>query len=949
MDDYQQFVLTVKRDINCLSDPGEKAVRRGAVVNLEKKLFTSGKANPEFVKRIFMEDLHKPLFRCFADQGEKCREMSIGMTQRFVDIISTEDLDNVLPLLLSALLGRLNRLPFPESSEELRLQALQLLRHLMNVRKEGIAPFASEVIDAMAKALTDTCPDAKKECCGIVELISVHFEPERVSRAAGPLIIAMTQNLRHQQWKVRKSTVESLGHLLSHEATLLDHMDDVLPYLNSLLGDRTQSVRQSLGDTLEKWLMKGLQFRPPLVSINDDDDVNGIAGFDKHEHRLLLLLLSIASDEDTDQVAKPALAGLERVAALKHEVMKAQAEKARVKARKAKEAYDNKGGYKDKEPEAAPTLVDVDTIKDPVVAPAFDYKSVHSLLPEPFKSMDAPAALTTSYLLHHLPTMLPQILGNLTQWTTEIRTAAARLLRVVLVELNRTVAPFLDQVLVFLYKAVSDDEPAVANASLQCAAMLGAFLDIDLVLSLVAKHLGLKSKGGGVGVEELWPEQRTGRSITRTVQDAVSVTAFTAATVENKRQVFAVLAYLMPPAAKSGEAILDAAPRLKLNEIQNVLHFLEEGTKSDELLPWIFGSTQAMLNSGVKACVDEWPRTFDLLLRMRSGDECDTGAVDLAMDQLALFCGKTRRQLYEEHLQTRLGELLMGADGELWEERSPKRHVLETLLRNAGAAVAPHVGSLIPALARQASPDDACMPARIDILGLLHFLILEEDVVLREALREHTPALLDVVLIPNCTWRVGQSNNKIRKGGMVCIHALLERHLISAQSLNQIFADLLPVLKSALDDSFSPDNRLIACLVLSATLSEMQAEVNGEQLREVYPEMLKRLDDSNDKVRVAICEALTVFFKCLPPKWSRSLYEYILRTLFVHLDDPSPDIQQGIYAALEEAVHQDYNAFIAEAKAAAGKSSHPRLCEELARLADSLRQASMDVDGEDAS
>jgi len=135
---------------------------------------------------------------------------------------------------------------------------------------------------------------------------------------------------------------------------------------------------------------------------------------------------------------------------------------------------------------------------------------------------------------------------------------------------------------------------------------------------------------------------------------------------------------------------------------------------------------------------------------------------------------------------------------------------------------------------------------------------------------------------------------------------------------------------------------MIACLVLACLLNDMQAEITAEQLREVYPEMLKRLDDSNDKIRTVVCEALSVFFKCLPPKWSRSLYEYILRTLFVHLDDPNPEIQQGIYGVLEAAVHQDYAAFIGEAKAAAAKSAHPRMCEELLRLAQSLQQASLD-------
>jgi dynein assembly factor 5 len=279
----------------------------------------------------------------------------------------------------------------------------------------------------------------------------------------------------------------------------------------------------------------------------------------------------------------------------------------------------------------------------------------------------------------------------------------------------------------------------------------------------------------------------------------------------------------------------------------------------------------------------------------------------------------------------------MGAECELWEDRSPKRHVLETLLRNSGAAAAEHIGALVPVLMRQTSPEDAPITARIDLLGLVHFLISQEDPALQEAMHENATPLLQGVLIPNCTWRAGQSNNKIRKGGMVCIHALLQRRLVIPAALNDAFADLLPILKSCLDDSWSPDNRMIACLVLSCTLSELQAEISSEQLREVYPELLKRLDDSNDKIRSAVCEALATFFRCLPPKWSRSLYEYILRTLFVHLDDPNPEIQQGIYSVLEAAVHQDYETFIHEAQMAGAKSSHPRLCEELARLAESLR------------
>lgn len=937
MDGYEEFLLTVRRDVNCLSD-SDRNVRKKAVERLEKALFGGGRkeaAQPEFVRRLFLEELHKPLFRMFGDQAEKCRELSIAMSMRFVDFVDLADLENVLPLLLSGLLGRLRILPFPEPSEELRLECLRLLSHLFDVCKERLNPFASDVIDALAKALSDTCPDAKKECCDIIKKVSSHFDGERLSRAGGPLIAALLANLRHQQWKVRRATLDSLGVLLSLEAPMLDHLEDVLPHLaasGSLLSDRNIAVRQCLAQVLERWMTKGLTFKVPVVPIIDFDD--GPAGFEKFEHRLCLLLLSTVADEETEQVAAPALGGLERVATLKHEVRQTLAERAKAKVAQMKAADENAVV-----PAELPVKVEA--------APEFDYTTVMNLLPEPFASDRVPGVLTTTYVQLHLSTVLPQVFGNLTGWTSEIRAAAARLLRVVIVIANRQVAPFLDQALVHLYKASADDDQVVARAALQCAEMIGAFVEVDLILGLVAKHLGIKlanaesDAGGpskGQGVEELFPESRHGRSVTRTVQDVTTgVKNFAAMSTENKRQVFSVLAHLLRPAAPGAPA------RLRITDVRSILRFLEEGAQSEELLPWTLGAARALLETGGSVCVEVWPRAFDLLLRMRSSEDCDHAAVDSCMDLLATLCGRTRRELYEEHLRTRLNELLVGGEFALWEERSPKRHVLETLIRNAGVAVASHIAELTPVLARQASPEDAAIQARVDILGLVHFLVTQDDSAILEALSENAPSLLQGVLIPNCVWKVGQSNNKIRKGGMVCIHAMLQRHLVVPGALNAAFPDLLPILKNCLSDDWSPDNRMIACLVLACLLGELQAEISSEQLREVYPEMLKRLDDSNDKIRAVVCQSLSIFFKCLPPNWSRSLYEYILRTLFVHLDDPNSEIQQGIYGVLEAAVHQDYATFAREAQTAAAKSAHPRACEELLRLAQNLQRASADA------
>merc|ERR1711865_988261 len=80
---------------------------------------------------------------------------------------------------------------------------------------------------------------------------------------------------------------------------------------------------------------------------------------------------------------------------------------------------------------------------------------------------------------------------------------------------------------------------------------------------------------------------------------------------------------------------------------------------------------------------------------------------------------------------------------------------------------------------------------------------------------------------------------------------------------------------------------------------------------------------------------------CHPTGAVRSMSTFC--ALFVHLDDPNPEIQEGIYGVLQAAVHQDYVTFAAEAKTAVAKSAHPRQCEELLRLAQSLQQAQLDA------
>lgn len=63
-------------------------------------------------------------------------------------------------------------------------------------------------------------------------------------------------------------------------------------------------------------------------------------------------------------------------------------------------------------------------------------------------------------------------------------------------------------------------------------------------------------------------------------------------------------------------------------------------------------------------------------------------------------------------------------------------------------------------------------------------------------------------------------------------------------------------------------------------------------MHQLYAEILKRLDDSNDTVRKAACQTFSTFLRAAPKEhFAGTIIDYSLDCLFVHLDDSDASIQ----------------------------------------------------------
>lgn len=72
------------------------------------------------------------------------------------------------------------------------------------------------------------------------------------------------------------------------------------------------------------------------------------------------------------------------------------------------------------------------------------------------------------------------------------------------------------------------------------------------------------------------------------------------------------------------------------------------------------------------------------------------------------------------------------------------------------------------------------------------------------------------------------------------------------------------------------------------------SKMSNEHRRALYPELIKRLDDSNNKVRMAACGSLRAFVQTLAPDYCDTNTSYFAAPILIHMDDSDSEIQQSV-------------------------------------------------------
>lgn len=154
---FDDFLKRNKRNINCLLDK-ERNIRLKALKEFNKSLLDE--EDDQVLGRFWRDHLLKPLIMIYDDKFEKLRQLAIDITRQLIDRFEVKDEAQVI---IPGILARMNKIPYAEPSEEVRIEFLELLEQVLQKSPDQFYPQLSDVAVMLSKIILDANPDMKNK------------------------------------------------------------------------------------------------------------------------------------------------------------------------------------------------------------------------------------------------------------------------------------------------------------------------------------------------------------------------------------------------------------------------------------------------------------------------------------------------------------------------------------------------------------------------------------------------------------------------------------------------------------------------------------------------------------------------------------------------------------------------------------------------------------------
>lgn len=187
----------------------DKRQRKRALENIKKVILTE--KNIEDVIPSY-EFVQKNLVRCFKDNSEAVRELSILIVLEVLKVLPTKELyiSSIMPVISERLSGE----TVQENSEEVRLCLVMLLSEFIQKYKDYLFHYLDDFINILVKTIVDPYPKVKKESCDCAAELAKSI-PQYFHMQSESLIKPLLLTLGHQQYRIRVAGISSIGKLIT--------------------------------------------------------------------------------------------------------------------------------------------------------------------------------------------------------------------------------------------------------------------------------------------------------------------------------------------------------------------------------------------------------------------------------------------------------------------------------------------------------------------------------------------------------------------------------------------------------------------------------------------------------------------------------------------------------------------------------------------------------------
>ncbi|TPX37536.1 hypothetical protein SmJEL517_g00497 [Synchytrium microbalum] len=504
----------------------------------------------------------------------------------------------------------------------------------------------------------------------------------------------------------------------------------------------------------------------------------------------------------------------------------------------------------------------------------------------------------------HSMKMVDKFAQGLIHWTPDTRAKTAQILAVYLRIVQQHATGYVNILLPPLCRICSSDESWVIQHAVSCAELIGCFITSDVYLPHIVGPIKVApTSSARLGNLRVLSGLIRGASVPKNIERK-----------ELKKLVEAVtdvefsLTESVPVVSAIGDCLVEISGQVTLSNS----------------------------NSGSNSGVGEFETLLGcVIVSTTPGDERLLGWSDLpkkanvAMSKLVELHHFSRTtELFALHLPTSLSWLINAS--RVWTRHTPERRLLSPLISESGSAIGNHLEQFV-VLVCDLCTKERDGDIRVSVFALLHNLITSGYLNSSNTCVQYTPKIITQAILPSVIWRPGRDAAFIRGRGLQVLVAFILSDLVLKSDLDEIFeVALSPAFVGCIDDDDVGSRK--GCLQALCRILEGGVVMSDAVYKSLYPELIKRLDDAQDVIRIEACRTLIAFYHHVRANWDANgskldgeAWNGMIKSITVHVDDVNPSVQEAALEALKAcAVLAPREATIAEIESVRSRHRSPK-------------------------